>query len=310
MDRNDIVNLLLDAARSVVENRFGTLAPSLWSGLEPNLRAVATNLVEEAVRNAATPPPAQSDERERLRDAFLASYTQQLRKAAREGRAEEAERKMIAAIEKGRVSHNGVTKTWRQIVEEGIRQANWSPTLAKAAKDVGIKPNMTAVREALYGPSLAKRTGPESEKEARKAALRDALLDERVNHNGVTKTWRQLVEEGIRRGGKLGVAFRTKPDITRAEFNRMGYVVQGSLEKIYREKGLKPVFRVGTGEEGTFVEVNKPVFEYAMGLSQKPISVSYDFGFLGGTAKAAAQEATRREHERLLRAVEKHNEAK
>ncbi len=304
MDRNDIVNLLLEAARSVVENRFGALAPSLWSGLEPNLRAAATNLVEQAVRNAATPPPAQSDDRERLRDAFLASYTQQLRRAAREGkvawpesRAEEVARKMIAAIEKG--------------------QANWSPTLAKAAKDVGIKPNMTAVREALYGPSLAKRTGPESEKEARKpdvsvaqAARRDALLDARVDHNGVTKTWRQLVEEGIRRGGELGVAFRTNPDLTRTAFNRMGNAEQDAWEKKQKEKGLKPVFRVGTDEEGTFVEVNKTVFEYAMGLSQKPISVSYDFGFLDGTAKAAAREATRREHERLLRAVEEHNEAR
>jgi hypothetical protein len=316
MDRNDIVNLLLDAARSVVENRFGVLAPSLWSGLEPNLRAAATNLVEQAVRNAAMPPPAQSNERERLRDAFLASYTQQLRKAAREGkvawpesRAEEVARKMVAAIEK--------------------RQANWSPTLAKAARDVGIKPNMTAVREALYGP-------PESEKEeefavllahswdgvmdqARKpdvsvaqAARRDALLDARVNHNGVTKTWRQLVEEGIRRGGKLGVAFRTNPDLTRAAFNRMGNAEQDAWEKKQKEKGLKPVFRVGTDEEGTFVEANKTVFEYAMGLSQKPISVSYDFGYLDvdGTARAAAKEATRREHESLLRAVEEHNEAR
>jgi hypothetical protein len=157
----------------------------------------------------------------------------------------------------------------------------------------------------------------ETKKEARKpdvsvaqAARRDALLDARVNHNGVSKTWRRLVEEGIRRGGELSVTFRTSPDLTRTAFNRMGNAEHDAWEKKQKEKGLKPVFRVGTDEEGTFVEANKTVFEYAMGLSWKPVSVSYDFGYLDGTAKAAAREATRRENESLLRAVEEHNEGR
>lgn len=302
-----IVEALLQSARTVLDRKFASFdggkqkAELVWAGLEPGLRMTAAAMVKEALaRRAAAPAPAQSDERERLRDAFLAAYTQQLREAAREGRtawpesqAEEVARKMVAAIEK--------------------QQSNWSPTLAKAAKDVGIKPNMTAVREALYGPLPAKMTGPEPEKEARKpdvsaaqAARRDALLDERVSHNGIPKTWRQIVEQGSERGRELGISFRTSPDLTRAAFNRMGNAEHDAWEKKQKEKGLKPVFTVGTGEDSS-VEVNKTVFEYAMGLSRKPVSVSYDFGYLDGTAKAAAREATQLAHEALLRAVEAHN---
>lgn len=170
----------------------------------------------------------------------------------------------------------------------------------------------------LVAPGPPPARAAETKKEVRKpdvsvaqAARRDALLDARVNHNGATKTWRGLVEAGIRRGGELGVTFRTSPDLTRAAFNRMGSAEHDAWEEKQKEKGLKPVFRVGTDEDGTFVEVNKTVFEYAMGLSRKPVLVRYDFGYLDvdGTARAAAKEATRREHESLLRAVDKHNEA-